>query len=142
MSHNRYKMFFAAYKKSQQQGNPLSREEVVHQFTDGRTSSLKDLTDFELNELSRRMNRHNLTNASSQDEKANNLRRAIIAIFHEMGHPPEQAKAWAEIQGAKGIKKRFNNYTNQELMTLLIVARKVLTDFRKSLRKGLTNEKI
>lgn len=58
------------------------------------------------------------------------MRRAIIAQFHCAGRDGVRAaKAWAEKQGATvdnvNIKRRFNDYTQQELISLIKKAEKM-----------------
>lgn len=137
---NPYAAFFAAFKKSQERGNPLTRSEVILEFTSGRTGSLKDLQPYELNELTlriRHMNPDCFQKKTIENPKSDRMRKAIIAIFHKMDKQPSQAIAWAEKQGVGGVKKRFNDYTNQELYKLILVAEKVLNDYEAALRKGM-----
>lgn len=136
-----YKKFFAAFNRSVQQGNPLTRQELISGFTNGRTNSLKELTPFELNELIIQLNRNSDFKANPQqtDQKADKMRKALIAIFHDMNRPPAAAAAWAQKQGVKGIKKQLNDYNNQELFALIRVAKKVREDYYAALRKGLSS---
>lgn len=145
---NQYAAFFAALKTSRKMGNSLSRAELVSQFTEGRTASLKELDAWELNEITIRLNHLNLGSSigqlkpqatvASAASKSDRMRKAIIAIFHKMDRPPAAAIAWAEKQGVKGVKKRFNDYSNQELYQLILVSEKVLKDYLKAIRKKLS----
>ncbi len=135
---NQYSSFFSALKRLP----GLSKEEAVYDFTQGRTRSLRTLTVFELQELTRRLT--NLAGHPQQKpfeypggEKADKMRKAIIAIFRKMGRPTATAIAWAEKQGAKGHKKRFNDYTTGELYILIGIAEKVLGDWEKGVRKQI-----
>jgi hypothetical protein len=49
------------------------------------------------------------------------------------------AIAWAEKQGVKGVKKKFNDYTTGELYVLIGIAEKVLSDWEKGVRKQFSN---
>jgi len=131
---NKYSPFFAAYNTSVKRGNPSTKEDTIKDFTNGRTASLKELTDWELQELTRRLN---VFAPNLWGGKADSMRKAIIAIFKSMEKTTEQAKAWAEKQGAKGNKKQFNHYTTGELYVLIQIAEKIKKDWLKNLRKSL-----
>lgn len=142
---NQYSSFFLALKKLP----GLSKEEAVYDFTQGRTRSLRKLDHWEVQELTRRLN--DLTPGPSPKregsptaqhpggEKADKMRKAIIAIFRKMGRTVADAIAWAEKQGVKGVKKKFNDYTTQELYVLIGIAEKILTDWEKGIRKQIKN---
>jgi len=134
---NKYSPFFAAYNASVKAGNPNTKEEVIQSFTEGRTKSLKDLDIRELQELIRSLQR--ITPSNWENDKADRMRKAIMAIFHSMGKPVETAIAWAEKQGVKGVKKPFNEYTTGELFVLIAVAEKIKSDFNKGIRKQVAN---
>jgi len=136
MSYNKYAGFFAAYNASVKRGNPLSKEEVIQGFTGGATSSLKELTLPQLQEIVRQLN---ATNADKFNTKEDKMRKAIIAIFKKMNRPTTAAIEWAEKQGVKGEKKKFNEYTAQELFVLIHVAEKVLADWQIAIRKKILN---
>ena len=136
---NRYTPFFAAIATATKRGLTKSRDEVVAEFTEGRTSSVKDLSDYELQELCRRLNA--LSGSSytptAGNQKADKMRKSIIAIFYSMNKTAAQAKAWAEKQGIDGIKKPFNAYKTQELWRLIRIAEMIKQDHDKVLRKTL-----
>lgn len=137
---NKYAPFFAAYNASVQRGNPFTKEEVVGNFTNHRTQSLKDLDHWELQELTRSL--QNLTPPPIREEaaeRADKMRKAIIAIFRSMGRTVADTKAWAEKQGVKGLKKGFNEYTTGELHVLIGLAEKIKGDWQKSIRKQVQN---
>lgn len=133
-----YASFFAVYKRSQELGNPLTRQEVVLEFTGGRTDSLRELKETELKQLVAQMQRNNGdTYQPKKDDKADQMRKAIIAIFRSMGRSVSEAKSWSEKQGVRGVKKGFNAYSTQELYVLITIAEKVRADYEKAVRKGL-----
>lgn len=136
---NRYTPFFAAFAAATKRGLSSTRDEVVAEFTDGRTQSIKYLSDYELQELCRRLN--TLSGAgyspTAENQKADKMRKSIIAIFYSMNKTAEQAKAWAEKQGIDGIKKPFNAYKTQELWRLIRIAEKIKQDHDNVLRKTL-----
>ena len=89
-----YKTFFAAFKASVQRGNNLTKEELVLEFTNGRTSSLKELTAQELNELTIQLNYLNGTQQKKWAPKpGERQRRQIIAMAHEMHWHTANGKA-------------------------------------------------
>lgn len=132
---NRYTKFFAAYNASVKRGNPNTKEETVRQFTNGRTGSLQDLSEWELQELTRNLTALTGNAYQPSDVKADRMRKSIIAIFKSIGRSVEDAKSWAEKQGVNGIKKPFNKYTTQELFILIKVAEKVRKDYNDAIRK-------
>lgn len=140
---NHYAAFYAAYSESVKAGSPLSKEEVVSDFTQGRTTSLKELSGQELEAIVVRLNEFSRFKPKAQakqteNPKGDSMRKSIIAIFYKMNKTPAQAKDWAEKQGVRGIKRSFNDYTNSELFTLIRVAEKVLFDWQSSIRKKMT----
>lgn len=137
MSNNKYAAFFAAYNTSVKRGNDMTREEVIQQFTEGRTPSLKDLSDIELQELTRRLNMLTGTRYQPNNDKLDKMRKSIIAIFHDMNKTPATAKAWAEKQGVFGNKKRFNDYTGRELFALIRIAEKIRKEYYAAIRKAV-----
>lgn len=134
---NKYAPFFAAYNNSVKKGNPLSKEEVISNFTNGRTKSLKDLDHWELQELTRNLNMLAPATDQSGGPKADSMRKGIIAIFKSMDRTVEDAKQWAEKQGVKGVKKGFNEYSTGELYVLIGIAEKIKTGWQKSIRKQI-----
>ena len=143
---NPYARFYASYHTSVKCGNSASKEEVVFEFTGGRTTSLRELSEVELNDLIDQLNQKSTiqgTKKYSKDETARNtMRRAIIAQFHCAGRDGVRAaKAWAEKQGATiehvNIKRRFNEYTQPELISLIKKAEKMRLSDMKTISKQL-----
>lgn len=130
---NKYAAFFAAYNDSVKRGNPNTKEEQILLFTNGRTDSLKQLDHWELQELTRSL--RIVAAPPVNNDKADRMRKAIIAIFKSMNRTTEAAKAWAEKQGVKGVKKGFNEYTTGELYVLIGIAEKVKTSWQAAIRK-------
>lgn len=127
-------MFFALLKKTGQ-----SKEEVVLGFTQGRTSSLRDLSSKDYGMLI-----SNMRNATAGSvDKRDGLRKAIISCFHKMHYenPAEAAKSWAEKmgvgRGVENIKKQFNAYSAGELMKLLKKAEVAVRDYEVALRNKM-----
>lgn len=134
---NDYKPFFAALKKAP----GLTKEEAVYEFTNGAHTSLRRLTTWEVQELTRRLQTliPGPSASGKRDfpggEKADKMRKAIIAIFYSMQRTAADAKAWAENQGVRGVRKKFNDYSTGELYTLISIAEKIKQDWEKGLRK-------
>lgn len=135
---NQYSSFFTALKRLP----GLSKEEAVYDFTQGRTRSLRSLSHWEVQELTRRLQSISPTQPAdfAGGEKADKMRKAIIAIFKKRGLTTQDAIAWAEKQGVKGNKKQFNDYTTGELYVLIGIAEKVQESFEKSLRKQVAKK--
>lgn len=76
---NKFSAFFAAYNESVKRGNPFTKEEVVSNFTLGRTSSVKELNMAELQLLVSRLQH---TNECTRRDK---MVKKIIAMAWEMG---------------------------------------------------------
>lgn len=136
---NRYAGFFAAYNASVSAGNPNTKEETIREFTNGRTKSLKDLNNDELDALV--LNLNSLSRFAPKkpvpDDKADKMRKSIIAIFKQMGKTTQDAINWAEKQGVKGAKKKFNDYTTGELFTLIRIAEKVRAEWQLTIRNKM-----
>lgn len=141
-----YAGFFAAYNASVRAGSPLSKEEVVGNFTNHRTTSLKELSGAELealvaglNQLNRFTPKVNHKPTAHTNPDGDKMRKAIIAIFYKMKRTAKDAIDWCEKQGVAGEKRKFNDYSNQELYTLIRVAEKVLSDWQMAIRKKLND---
>lgn len=140
---NHYAAFFAAYNQSVKAGSPLSKEEVVSDFTQGRTTSLKDLSGQELDALVVRLNQSirfvkKAQPKAIENPKGDSMRKAIISIFYKMNKTANDAKEWAEKQGVRGTKRRFNDYSNSELFTLIGVAEKILAEWQLTIRNKIS----
>lgn len=135
-----YSKIFAILKQINAAGIPLTKEELVSDFTNNRTASLSDLSVNELGQLEA-----NLIAMAPNKQKPNNYatdgrdkqRKGIIAIFKSIGRSTEDAISWAEKYGVKDIKRKFNDYSSQELYVLLRNAETVRADFLKSINKKL-----
>lgn len=138
---NKYAKVFAIIKQLNEAGANITREELLFDFTEGNSTSLKALNDWQLAEFERRlsaMSPKTVTNASKyKNDPLDKARKAIIAQFKSIGSTAEVAIAWAEKYGTKGVKKRFNEYDGQELWWLIRVSEKVKHDFIKSINNKL-----
>lgn len=139
---NNYSRFFSLIKQINATGAELTKEEVIGDFTNGRTNSLKALKTFEFQELERqliaRVNKKTTANDYINDP-LDKQRKSIIAQFLSIGRTAKQAKQWAEKYGVNGLKKSFNNYNANELFILTQNALNVKNDFILSANKKLNN---
>jgi DNA modification methylase len=143
---NKFAKVFAIVKQINDAGGNTTHKELLKDFTakreGGATESLSDLKFYELQEFERSLS-STLSKQKPKDydnDPLNQTRRAIIAQFKSIGRDTKEAISWAEKYGVNGQKKRFNNYTGQELFILLKNAEKVKSDFIISTNKKLTNE--
>jgi hypothetical protein len=138
---NPYTPFFAAFNAAQKRGNPLTKEDVISQFTGGRTTSLKQLDTAELNELTLSLNRISGFQArrpNTHHDPTDKQRKAIIAIAHKMGWQTPSGKAdirringWCVTFGK--FKKPLNDHTAPELPELVTQFDKVYQSFLKGI---------
>ncbi len=139
MGNNIYSPFYAAFTRATTMGCNLTKKELVEEFTEGRTTSLKELSHGELIELIKMVNRlcgnGEIKKRTHDEIKKNNMRRAIISQFKFIGKTTRDAIVWAEKYGCKGVKRKFNEYTEQELYVLIRNAEQMKEDFLKGLRK-------
>lgn len=132
------------------------KEALIADFTGGRTTSIRALSTREYNALCASLRKAiNPTvqsapavtpspsgRAGEGSDKADRMRKAIISCFYKMDYdnPVLEAKQWAEKMGARGVKRRFNDYDTQELFILLSKAQQALTDYKTSIRKHLKKD--
>lgn len=120
MNHNNRKRLFAVLSNLGL-GEKEQRATVIFGFTNGRTDSSKDLSDWEEEDLIRHLE-------DPQYEACNKMRRKMISRAYEMrwGNPHTQEgkreavrkiNDWCKESGYK--KKEFNAYTYDELPTLV-----------------------
>ena len=141
---NNYSRFFSLVKQINATGAALTKEDIIEDFTNGRTSSLKALDTREFQELERQLiARVNKTKTASdyKNDPRDAQRKAIISQFKSIGRTANDAIAWAEKYGVNGVKRAFNDYTAQELYILTKNAENVKRDFILSINKKLHNGK-
>lgn len=134
-----YSRFFSMYNKATKAG-AIAYEghgELVHDWTKGRTSSLRDLSPLELRRIERRIEElMDPVGASMQRQ-----RRKIIAILAERGATKdgkpdmEHIQAWVLKYGY--LHKELNAYTPNELPRLVTQAEAIVgTDLQAVRRNG------
>lgn len=84
-THKVYAKYFAIEKKMKQIGMHVERADIIAEFTEGRTESLKDLTVTEYRELTNSLSSL-LRNQEVTFDKNNQMRRKVIAILCQCGY--------------------------------------------------------
>lgn len=139
----KYSRFYAVIAQINRAGGNLNKEDLVLTFTQGRTDKLTDLSIQEFQELERRLLISTNLRPSKIDyinDPLDKTRKAIISQFKSIGRTAQNAIAWAEKYGVNGVKRKFNDYTGQELFKLLLNAKKVKEDYIKSINKKLKSD--
>lgn len=131
-----YLRFFGLLRDINKNGANRTKESLVSEFTNGRTDSIRGLSEKEYTDLCLQL--ESMLPKKKYD-KADKMRKAIISQFLSIGKTAEDAKAWAEKHGVRSKKKGFNEYDNQELYLLVQNAQKVKSDHIKAVSKGLKN---
>lgn len=116
------------------------KQELIYQYTKGRSSSSADLTIPEAQALINNLN-HLLRNEKppvtppklKQANSANAMRRKILSVCHEMGWKENGRLDWTRINGFLlkygHLKKNLNDYTQAELPVLVTQFEKLLKDY-------------
>lgn len=140
---SKYSTFFAIMKQATAAGMTQTYREVISDFTQGRTDSLRDLTTAELAALQANLSLLARTAANKPgktDPVSDSMRKAIIAQFLSIDRTAEDAIRWAETHGVFGNKRAFNDYNKKELWQLIRNAEKVKADHIASVAKKLKKE--
>lgn len=121
-----YNRFFAVLKQINSSGTNLSKEDVISDFTNGRTNSLTDLSLQDFQEVERQLiNRAGKLAKQPQYDEREKLRKAIISVFRSINRSVSDAKNGCVKYGVNGNKTSFNSYSYQELIILLVNAKKI-----------------
>jgi len=121
------------------------RHELIYDFTDGRTSSSKDLTEVEMNLLITRLRRQSSGTISAgftpRNDAANKMRRKIISMAYQIGwteRTPNGDKAdmlringWCHKFGY--LHKPLNDYALPELPRLVTQFENMYNDVVKGM---------
>lgn len=134
---NNYARLFAIIARVNKSGGNITHKQLVYNFTGGRTESLKDLSFAEFQELERQLMKLSPVKYEPKHDPLDASRKAVIAQFRSIGRTAGDAIAWAEKYGAKGIKRRFNDYTGQELYILIKNAERVKSDFIRAVNNKI-----
>jgi hypothetical protein len=134
-----YKQYFAIEKQLKKQGNHLTRAEMIEDFTKGKKSSLKDLTDGEYKELIIQLNRViGMTKANPKNDwmnsPENKMRRKVWGLFiRKMHYTEEGFRLWLKKYGK--FHKALNEHSREELTQLVTQAKSVYASFLKEVNK-------
>ncbi|MBA3900976.1 MAG: hypothetical protein H0X62_12350 [Bacteroidetes bacterium] len=124
-----HKQFFVILKELNALGAELTKEEVVSEYTEGRTESLNNMQPNEWNHMISSMNMQ-LRNSSELFLELDKKRKKVIANMKLCGYSVDETKIWA----AKQRKMPFNQLTSSELSELIYASGKVKDHF---LSKGI-----
>lgn len=130
MKSRNYKMFYAIVKQYD-----LDKEEVVYEFTGGRTSSLRALTDGEFHELMIKLQKRQKPSKWSP-KPGDNQRKKLIAIAGAM----HWGQNTMEIIGKLNVwieshwGKRMNDCSEDEINRILwVMENKIYKEYLKSI---------
>ena len=131
-----YAAYFAIEKQLKSAGAPVDRSDLIHAFTEGRTSSLKELSEYEYREFINHMNTL-LQQSKKISDKGLRQRRKVIALFCNMGYvindKPDMKSIndWCKKYGH--LKKQLNDYVGADLTKLVVQAEEVYNSFIKGI---------
>lgn len=109
---------------------------LCKQFSRGRTEFLGELTARELGELNAFFASFLRKEQARKHQQKDKLRKSIIAVAYDMGRDVDFAKGWCEKYGTKGQKRKFNEYSEQELYALLQKLEKVRDSYKIKPKKS------
>ena len=147
---NKYAAFYTELKKLP----GMSKDEAVYEFTNGRTRSLRDLSEWDVQELTRRLrsiaprpplpaSRTSANGSGERDLRAPMIKK-VVAMAHEMGMVSKMLNAKGQMQNDYSrlnrwmleksyLKKKLNAYTYAELPKLVSQMENVYRDFLKKI---------
>jgi hypothetical protein len=99
---------------------------LIAGMTKGRTESSKEMTDFEARELIAYLQSERGKMYVDRDKK----RKKLIALAFSIGENTGFVIGWAEKYGVNGVKRKFNQYTKQELHLLIDKFQKTVIENR------------
>lgn len=127
MSYSQIKYFWAIFRKAYPAVADSERIEIknilVRQYTDGRSSSLKDMTRQEIKSLITVMNNLARDRVSAQMMQGDRMRKKVIGLMRSIGYESKGKADMARINGfcqQRGkYKKALNDHSNKELTGLI-----------------------
>lgn len=137
----KYAKYFAIEKRLKAMpGFDIERSEMIEEFTDGKKSSLKDLTETEYREfctsIQKLINNPQPSKADWQHTPANIMRKKLIMYCAKVGWVKNGAADMERIQNwvlkYGYLKKELNTYTEAELPKLLTQAESMYADYLKT----------
>ena len=132
-----YRQYFAIEKQVKQLGFQVERDEIIHNVTNGRKSSLKDLSSVEYAELIRAMNQLVNQVGNMKRQRMDRQRKKVIAMLCKVGYTVDGAadmpriNQWCKKYGY--LHKPLNDYKENELPFLVGQAENVYLKFIKGL---------
>lgn len=126
---NVYAQYFAIEQRMSEVGMHIDRAEIIADFTEGRTESLKDLTVSEYRELIQSLNAM-INHHKIQFDKNNQMRRKVIAILTQCGYVEhnradmQRINQWCISHGHKHCI--LNEYDTDGLRILITQAENML----------------
>ena len=124
-----YSKYFAIEKQLKATGMHVDRAELIADFTQGRTESLRELTPTEYRELTNHMSAM-LGDAQFKDNKADRMRKKVIALLCNCGYTKnnkpdmERINLWCINRGHG--KCPLNDYKEESLPALIYQAEQML----------------
>jgi len=121
----KFSKYFAIEKKLKDSGMRIYRAELISDFTDGNTDSLKGLSATEYRELTNRMSAM-LPAQQFKDDKANKMRKKVIALLCQCGYTKhdkpdmQRINEWCIKRGK--MKVELNDYKVKDLPALIYQA--------------------
>jgi len=126
---NTYAQYFAIERKLKNQGRQIERKELIADFTNGRTSSLRGLSPSEYQEFVAQLSK-NLHDFKNSPE--NKMRQKVYALFvSKMGFSKDQMNSWC-LKYSKAHKP-LQEHNYQELIVLVHQVEQVFQSQLKSL---------
>jgi hypothetical protein len=123
-----YKQLYAIINQLNRTGASITKEEVVEEFTSGRTTSTKEMQPHEWNNMIGTLNLK--LRQSSREEQGKDLKRKkVIANMKMAGYSVDEIKLWAE----KQKKLPFNQLSTSQLSELIHASQKVKEHFLSKL---------
>ena len=131
-----YSKYFAIEKQLKAAGMDVYRDELISDFTEGRTDSLRELSTTEYREFTNHLGAM-LGNAQMKDSKANRMRKKVIALLCQCGYTKndkpdmKRINEWC-INRSHG-KCELNEYKQESLPALIYQAEQMLNKMIKQL---------
>ena len=124
-----YSKYFAIEKKMKAAGMHVDRAEIIADFTEGRTESLRELSSTDYRELTNYMSAI-LGDNKFKPNKADRMRKKVIALLCQCGYTlndkpdMQRINEWCVNRGHG--KCELNNYKEQSLPALIFQAEQML----------------
>lgn len=135
----KYNAFFSIESRLRTAGVIIPRDELIYDFTEGKKTGLKQLTDWEYREFLNWLNRTFPHTPDLNSIRSNAMRRKIIGIFSKMGWrengKADMERIYAWVLQYSILKKPLNDYTYEELQKLVSQVEIVYKKFIENVEK-------